>query len=616
MILNLKKRLLQKAGNHTIHNPALHSHVIDIVRPDEEALKKIKANNYLASYARNIASQGGEDGVLEKILETIGITKPGWCVEFGACDGKLDSNTWNLVKNHGWKAVYIEPDPTFFPQLQQHCNDTPNTWCFSDMVSWEGESRLDAILARTPIPSEFDFLSIDCDGPDYHIWEALENYHPHVVSIEFNRLINPKVSYFPDQDAPTSRPSSMRALYELGKRKGYELVCEIHWNLFFVRSDHYAKFAIPDNHPEKFFYPFDEMRIFQGYDGTLVLHPIDRHYWKCQRNEEGVVDFIKISQRDIQVLPDGLRLFRPRHTYRSAALEAQAGKLDIKWVPKNTLLKHRKNVTSENGEDGIIEHIFEALSVSRGFCVDIGACDGKKWSNSWNLIANKGWQGLLIEADSDAFKQLTVNYKDNAKASCVNVHVTSETLNLLLDKHKVPQNFDLLTIDVEGNDYHLFAALERYTPTVAVIDFNPSVANDIRFIQENNEQAHYGASLLSLIELASRKGYTLAAVTDWNAIFARNEALPKLGVAESIIDEMYYPPFEMRMFQTLDGCLHLAGCKTLVRQDYDIEWEEFQVLPVQLRGHVNSSKYFEHIDKLRPLDNTMEHAFQLRSTFY
>jgi len=579
MIANLKRKLLQR-----VYPPQpSHNHTVEIIRPHGERLKELRANNYLAGYAGNVTSQGGEDGVIQQILKTIGLTTANWCVEFGACNGKVDSNTWNLVKNHGWKAVYIEPNQAFFEQLKQHCNETPGTWCFDDLVGWEGESSLDAILARTPISADFGFISIDVDGPDYYIWEAFEKYRPHVVCIEFNRLINPKISFVPTKDS-ILRPSSLRALYELGKRKGYELVCVVNWNAFFVRSEHLPKFAIKDNHPEKLFYVDDEMRIFQGYDGTLLLAGVAAHFWRFQSDSEGVVSSVKISQRDIQVLPDGLRIFRPRHTYRSLTLEEQAGKLDRTRVPKNILLQHRRNVTSENGEDGILDHIFNALGIKQGFCVDIGACDGKKWSNSWNLIANHTWRGLLIEADKEAFAQLQATYKGNGLAQCVHARADSQALEKLLAQHTVPQKFDLLTIDIEGNDYHLFACLKNYTPSVAIIDFNPSIGNDIRFIQENNDQAHFGASLRALSELATKKGYTLVAVTDWNAIFVRKDLLPRLGMAEHSINEMYYPPFEMHMFQTLEGCVHLEGCATLVRQDYKIEWEDFQILPRQLRG--------------------------------
>lgn len=76
-----------------------------------------------------------------------------------------------------------------------------------------------------------------------------------------------------------------------------------------------------------------------------------------------------------------------------------------------------------------------------------------------------------------------------------------------------------------------------------------------------------------------------AAVTDWNAIFVREELFDKLGVPEkNTIDDMYYPPFEMRMAQTMDGHLHLLTGRHLFRQDYEIGFEEFQVLPKSLRG--------------------------------
>lgn len=579
----------------TVFSTPSPSRVFEVVPPQKTVLAYIDANNYLARSGSNIASQGGEDGVIQKILETLGFTAPGWCVEFGACDGKRDSNTWNLVKNHQWKAVYIEPEPKFFKRLKQHCDETPNTWCFNCFVGTEGENRLDAILARTPIPKEPEFMVIDIDGPDYYVWEAMEDYQPHILCVEFHRLINPSVFYVPEKEAFASRPSSIRALCEMGKRKGYELVCVINWNLFFVRKEHFAKFNIKDNRPESMYYPHEEMRILQGYDGTLFLGGNDKHYWKYQRDEKGMVTNITITHNDIQVLPEGLRIFRPRHTYRSETLEKQAGKLDAGKVPGNLLLQHRRNVASENGEDGILEHIFETIGASHRICVDVGACDGKKWSNSWNLIAGKGWKGLLIEAEEAAFNQLsTVTYHKKSGVQCIRARIDSH-VNLLeevMKKHHIPKSFDLLCIDVEGNDYHIFSSLKTYSPAVVVIDFNPSVENDIVFIQEDDERAHYGSSLLALTRLANEKKYELAAVTDWNAIFVRRDLFMKLGITDNQINNMYIPPFAVRMFQTLDGCTHLAGCKTLMRQDYEIAWEDFQVLPQKLRGRDDSFENF------------------------
>jgi hypothetical protein len=556
--------------------------------------RTLEKNNYLAAYAQNIASQGGEDGVIAKIFDIIGITEPGWCVEFGACDGKTDSNTWHLVHNKGWKAVYIEPEPTFFPLLKAHCDQTPNTYCFDDMVGWDGPSKLDTILARTPIPKDLEFMVIDIDGNDYYVWEALSDYKPKVVCIEFHRLTNAGIAFVGEKGSSLSCPASVTALTNLAKSKGYELVCTINWNLFFVRKEYFSKFNISDNRPESMHYAEGEMRLLQGYDGTLYAHNFCIHFWKMIFDQQGGITNVPITHNDIQVLPEGLRAFRPRHLYRSKTLEAQAGKLDASRLPANTLLAKRQNIYSECGEDGILNHIFSVITLpeTMRYCVDIGACDGTKWSNTRHRIADHGWKGLMIEKDTDQYATLASLYSGNTNVVCAQEEVRSKNVATILKRHNVPATFGLLSIDVEGNDYHLWKALRHYQPAVVVIDFNPSVSNDMYFTQANDVLAHAGASLLSLKELAATKGYVLVAATDWNAIFVHKNYAPALGIDSSDLKSFYYPPFEMHVIQTLDGCMHLHGCQTLVRQDYPIEWEDFQVLPKQLRGRDNSAENF------------------------
>ncbi len=584
------------------------SYVIEIERPEEQ-LRKIDKNNYLASYAKNIASQGGEDGVIEKIFKIIGINEPGWCVEFGACDGKTDSNTWNLVKNKGWKAVYIEPEPTFFKKLEEHCQHTPNSYCFSDLVGWDGANSLDNILARTPVSKNLEFMVIDIDGNDYYVWEALQNYQPEVVCIEFHRLIHPSVDFVQPKDPSLNHPASIKTLTELAKRKGYELVCVINWNLFFVRKEHFVKFVIDDNRPESMYYPFEEMRIFQGYDGTVFSFNNCNHYWKYLYGKDGVITNIQMTHNDMQVIPEGLRIFQPRHLYHCKALEAQAGKLDASLVPENRLLNYRKNTYSECGEDGILEHIFSVLKLTheQRFCVDIGACDGVLWSNTRNLIMHQKWSGLLLEKDNACFQALTNVYKSAANVRCVQTEVLPSDITKILQQNNITKEFGLLSIDIEGNDYHVWKALSEYKPYVVVMDFNPSINNDILFIQQNDNAIHYGSSLLALVKLAKSKGYELAAVTDWNAIFVRKDQFSSLGITNNDLKGFYYAPFEMRMFQTLDGCLHLKGCSMLVRQDYQIEWEDFQVLPAKLRGRDNS---FSNFGKMHSVFYGDERLFQ------
>ena len=142
-------------------------------------------DRWLLEHASDVTSQNGEDGIIAKILEVIG-TPRGWCVEFGAWDGRYLSNTHNLIANKDFYAVMIEGSATRFRDLMAAFKDNPKVYPVNAFVGFTEADGLDAILARTPIPEEFDVLSIDIDGNDYHVWSAVTRYRPRVVVIEYN----------------------------------------------------------------------------------------------------------------------------------------------------------------------------------------------------------------------------------------------------------------------------------------------------------------------------------------------------------------------------------------------------------------------------------------------
>ena len=151
---------------------------LEVVHPDEVAEReRIERNNPLISHAKSITSQVGEDGVIAHILDRLEIAG-GWCVEFGAWDGKFNANTWDLVHNRGWKAVYIEANETAFAKLVENSSALPDVYCINEFIEIDGPKSLDALLARTPLPKDFDFLVIDIDSNDWHIWKSLQGYRP------------------------------------------------------------------------------------------------------------------------------------------------------------------------------------------------------------------------------------------------------------------------------------------------------------------------------------------------------------------------------------------------------------------------------------------------------
>lgn len=230
----------------------------------------VSLHAHLGRYRTSVTSQYGEDGVIERVFEIIGAENK-WCVEFGA--GADNNNTWNLVNRNEWSAVLIEAHPVYYKELARNYASNKRVICRNDFVHWRGGNTLDLILKKIPIPHDFDFLVIDIDGHDYQVWEAVREYNPRVVMIEYNGNIPSNVAFIQPLNSRMLRTgSSLRALVELANAKGYELVYAHIANAIFVRRELFPQFGITDNSPEALIEPFwPAQHFFQGYDGAIVL---------------------------------------------------------------------------------------------------------------------------------------------------------------------------------------------------------------------------------------------------------------------------------------------------------------------------------------------------------
>ena len=227
----------------------------------------------LSEYAASkYYSQFGEDGILEEILNRIekDVDLDGWCSEFGAWDGVHLSNTCYFIRQKNYKAVLIEGDKSKVKQLNKNL-PSKDVIKIHRFVNFEGENSLDSIYAETPLPHNFDFISIDIDGVDYHIFESLQKYKPKIVCIEFNPSIPNSVDYVQPKDMRIKHGNSAKALIRLAKQKGYTLVAIHKCNLFFVDST--LSNLVIDVEPSLNELKPDGMSetiIFAGYDGTIL----------------------------------------------------------------------------------------------------------------------------------------------------------------------------------------------------------------------------------------------------------------------------------------------------------------------------------------------------------
>jgi hypothetical protein len=201
---------------------------------------------------------------------------------------------------------------------------------------------------------------------------------------------------------------------------------------------------------------------------------------------------------------------------------------------------------SQNGEDGILLYLFSLLGTTNRRVVEICAGDGFE-CNAANLIVNHGWQALLVDGDT-----VQVSNGRQFYASCRNTWVsppifiqewiTAENVEATVARQGFGGSIDLLSLDLDGNDYWIWKALDCVVPRVVVIEFNAAcgpersltVAYQPDFRLDFSKPPYCcGASLPALVKLGREKGYRLVGidVRGINAFFVRN------GLGESLLPE-------------------------------------------------------------------------------
>lgn len=194
------------------------------------------------------------------------------------------------------------------------------------------------------------------------------------------------------------------------------------------------------------------------------------------------------------------------------------------------LANHAFNKYSQFGEDGMIEHVFEQIGTTDRFCVEFGAADGVSCSNTKRL-RDAGWSALLIEADPARFADLVDEAGDTHQ--CVNTYVTPENL----DHYIAGRQVDFMSIDVDGDDYEIFAALEA-RPKLVCIEYNASIPPHISLRQSHHGDS-FGASARALVDLARTKGYELLEVTRGNLLFVAASEVPAFSGYDRSLESLY-----------------------------------------------------------------------------
>lgn len=225
-------------------------------------------------------------------------------------------------------------------------------------------------------------------------------------------------------------------------------------------------------------------------------------------------------------------------------------------LAKPRLIDFSHNVYSQFGEDGIIAKIFEIIGPRSKVVVEFGAWDGFMYSNTAALWANsKSWKGILIEGDAQKFNELragTAGYNVVAINAWVGIG-PEDCLEVILQDYGVSESIDLLSIDVDGNDYHIFNSLKKIRPRVIVCEYNPTIPFHYDVYAPYAPNNNFGQSVAALDRIAQKKGYVLVALTQTNAIFVHKKEFPKFADFETNFWALNVNDGYLVMVTTYDG---------------------------------------------------------------
>jgi len=222
---------------------------------------------------------------------------------------------------------------------------------------------------------------------------------------------------------------------------------------------------------------------------------------------------------------------------------------DVELPPPYDLLAGRFGLTSQNEEDGLLLALFKRIGAPHRRFVEIGC--GGNGGNGGFFAKHLGWSGMMIDARGEAIDKVKLRYAGH-DVTAVRQRVSREGVNALLEQFGFTGEIDLLSIDIDGNDYWIWEAITACQPRVAIVEYNwilgAQRAVTIPYtptfsLRDVDVKGYRGASLAAMVHLGTKKGYRLVASERVNAVFLRNDIAPEIPAIT--VAQGYRPPLNL-----------------------------------------------------------------------
>lgn len=235
----------------------------------------------------------------------------------------------------------------------------------------------------------------------------------------------------------------------------------------------------------------------------------------------------------------------------AAAAERERLLADHRYDDPLRLERYGASVYSQNDEDGILAEIFRRIGATERRFLEFGVDAGLE--NNTLCLLEQGWSGAWIEGDAARVAQILKGFGrwlDSGRLVVRHALVTRENINDLIGDLNLSPEPDLISIDIDGNDYHVWEAIDAIRPRVVAIEYNAKFPPPMEWVMAYNPMHgwdgtdQFGASLEALVALAARKDYTLVgcSLAGANAFFVRTPLVTGKFAQPATAANLYQPP--------------------------------------------------------------------------
>ena len=205
-------------------------------------------------------------------------------------------------------------------------------------------------------------------------------------------------------------------------------------------------------------------------------------------------------------------------------------------------------VFSQWGDDGIIQRLIDVVEIENTTFIEFGVEDFSE-SNCRFLMMKDNWSGFVIDGSPKSIARLKSSYfywQYDLRALCS--FITRENINQLLAQSDFADDLGILSIDLDGNDYHVLESISSFSPRILICEYNAVFGSerkvtvpyrpDFHRTEAHHSNLYWGASLSALNELAHEKGYSLVGtnLAGNNAFFVRDDLMDDRIRALSVED--------------------------------------------------------------------------------